>query len=61
MSDYQLLSNTSSQAYPHQDHICSEKITYYLRHCNSRIMMMPDYSLLSNTLSQAYTHQGHML
>ena len=60
MSDYQLLSNTSSQAYPHQDHICSEKITYYLRHCNSQIMMMSDYPLLSNTLSQAYPHQGHL-
>ena len=26
--------------------------TYYLRHCNSRMMMMSDYRLLSNTSSQ---------
>ena len=31
MSDYQLLSNTSSQAYPHQVHLCSEwKLTIFV-------------------------------
>ena len=60
MSDYQLLSNTSSQAYPNHGRVCTEYFTNYFRHYNSRMMMMSDYQLLSNTSSQAYPHQGHI-